>query len=145
MIDAWEAINANQTDTNSPLDQPLMDALRLRGDTLFDWVGKNYTPTDDHGHDGTDSKFVTLGRSATSTSQSIGAAAQFYPDTAIGGWSCDANVQLEFFLNSSWISSGGGGAEGEMILGDGGSGFVRFNHTAGGSESVYYLNLDDID
>jgi hypothetical protein len=52
ITDAWTAIATTQTDKDSPLNETLFNALRGNGYHNYDWIGKSYTPADDHNHNG---------------------------------------------------------------------------------------------
>lgn len=55
----WNTVNATQTDADSPVDTTLMEALRQNAIHNFDWIGKDYTPSDNHEHNGTDSSLIS--------------------------------------------------------------------------------------
>lgn len=71
-ITPWNGRVAAQTDADSPVDQPLMDGIRLDLDHLREFgygnpSGGFYTPIYGHDHDGVNSKNVTLETSTTGT------------------------------------------------------------------------------
>ena len=53
---SWNTITTGQTDADSPGDETLFDAFRENLIHNNEWIGKNYTPEEDHNHDGTNSK-----------------------------------------------------------------------------------------
>jgi hypothetical protein len=62
---SWNSIAASQTDSDSPIDQSLMDGLRendyhLRQVLYGNGSGGFYTPVDGHDHDGSNSKAFTI-------------------------------------------------------------------------------------
>jgi len=61
LTSTYSSISAAQVDSNSPVDQILMDALRQNQDVLYEWMGgPTYTPSTSHDHDGLNSKSVVL-------------------------------------------------------------------------------------
>lgn len=68
LTSTYSSISVSQTDSNSPLDQVLMDALRQDVDVLYEWMGgPTYTPSTSHTHNGVNSAVVSLGSSAITT------------------------------------------------------------------------------
>lgn len=54
----WAAIADTQTDTASPLDTTLMDAIRKNFVHLEEWLGDSYTAAKNHDHDGVNSAYT---------------------------------------------------------------------------------------
>jgi len=85
---AWTEITTGQTDADSPLNQILMDAIRGNTYHNFDWIGKDYTPADNHDHDNVNSKSVVLGDGVVTTAKlapnAVTLAKLYFP--ASGSW-----------------------------------------------------------
>lgn len=54
----WTVINDGAVDSDSPIDQALMTAIRDDLVHLEEWLGLSYTAAQDHDHDGVNSKSV---------------------------------------------------------------------------------------
>lgn len=149
-LQAWTGRTSGQIDADSPVDIALIggfddDITHLRQTVYGNGSGGFLTPIDGHNHDGANSAFVSVGRSATSTSQNISPTSVWYPDTSIGVFLAGADISFQAFLNSAWQNVEGLNAKGQTIFGDGVSGLIRFNNGTVRLDTVYYLNLDDMD
>ncbi|MBI5588462.1 MAG: hypothetical protein HY889_08885 [Deltaproteobacteria bacterium] len=57
---SWNNIFATQTDADSPIDTTLMEGIRQNLVHLKEWLGNGFTASQDHDHDGLNSKSVVL-------------------------------------------------------------------------------------
>lgn len=51
----WVNLTAGQTDADSPVNETLTNGYRTRDETLYEWLGADYTPTLNHNHNGINS------------------------------------------------------------------------------------------
>lgn len=54
----WDNIAGTDVDPDSPITTGLMTALVSRDDHHYDWIGKDFTPADNHNHDGVNSALI---------------------------------------------------------------------------------------
>lgn len=66
---SWTVIASTAVDSDSPIDEPLMQALRGNLIHLEEWLGLNYTAAQDHDHDGVNSKNVLLADASIATAK----------------------------------------------------------------------------
>ncbi len=59
----WSAIPLTDIDPDSPLTTGLASAWTNRSQHNFEWIGKNYTPSDNHNHDGANSALLLSAQS----------------------------------------------------------------------------------
>lgn len=116
----WTDIVDGQVDADSPVNQILMQTIK---DDLYHnkyWIGKDYTPADNHDHDGVNSKSVVLGDGVvTETKIADGAVAQGKLKFAEGSWSAliYANTVVQFSINNySHLTQNKMGTAGALIL-----------------------------
>lgn len=57
-MDSFILIALTAVDVDSPLDEPLMTALRSRDEHLAQWLGQDFTPAPNHNHDGVNSTLL---------------------------------------------------------------------------------------
>ncbi|KKL19580.1 hypothetical protein LCGC14_2464030, partial [marine sediment metagenome] len=79
-IGSFTSITSGQTDADSAVDATLLDSYRTNQDHFRAYLGgNNYTPAEDHNHDDTNSKGITLALSPSIANDDASAAP--YTDT----------------------------------------------------------------
>lgn len=140
----WNTVNATQTDPDSPVDTTLMEALRQNAIHNFDWIGKDYTPVDNHDHDGVNSKVQGTPGVQSEGSEVVAASGTWVPD--VGTYQVVTPgvaglVRFEMFISGAWrFGNSVNIRSGHLYYCDGTN--MRFKNWSGGSETVYYQKFN---
>lgn len=129
-------------DPDSPIDTSLMTSIRNSIVHNYEWLGKTFTPAQDHDHDGSNSKSVVLAAGVVSETKMASSAvsqAKLKSTTASGSLAINSQESNPYALTGgtySWWTASADSTDGATT-----SGFA-FGHddTAGGSIGLYNLN-----
>jgi len=115
---SWVTIVDSQVDADSPLDTTLVTGLRDDLVHLREWLGKDYTATQNHKHDGADSAAVDWGSVVKTSSLEIFDDFCFFntASSVPNWWTGNATYAYQNAVNGVLRFSGGTGTEFKGIL-----------------------------